>query len=100
MARPAPKVLLELTNKDTYKQDQILASEGIWVVVFDQKPINLKTSNYLTSDVGPRYRKTSFSNSGHAINLAKKLNTQFHTDKFTVILMNAGRQIYPNVPKA
>jgi len=99
MARPAPKVLLELTNKETYKMDQILASEGIWAVVFDKKPINLKSSNYLTNDVGPRYRKTSFSNSGHAVNLAKKLNVQFHTDKFTVVLMSTGRQIYPDDSK-
>lgn len=100
MSRPAPTILLELTNKTTYKMDQVLASEGIWAVVFDKKPINLKTSNYLTNDVGPRYRKTSFSNQGHAINLAKKLNTQFHTDKFTVILMNTGKQIYPDVSQA
>jgi hypothetical protein len=44
--------------------------------------------------VGPRYRKTSFPNSGHAINLAKKLNQQFHTDKFTVVLMNSGDPIF------
>jgi len=100
MARPAPTILLESTNKDTYKQDQILASEGIWAVVYDHKPINLKTSNYLTSDVGPRYRKTSFSNRGHAVNLAKKLNKQFHSDKFTVVLMSTGKQIYPDVAKA
>jgi hypothetical protein len=99
MSRPAPTVILENINKDTYKTDQILASEGIWAVVYNGKPINLKTSNYLTSDVGPRYRKTSFSNKGHAVNLSRKLNKEFHTDKFTVVLMNTGKQVYPDVSK-
>ena len=44
---------------------------------------------------GPKYKKVSFSNSGHAINLAKKLNSLFKTDKFTVVLMKQGDQIYP-----
>ncbi len=43
---------------------------------------------------GPKYKKVSFSNSGHAINLAKKLNTLFKTDKFTVVLMKQGETIY------
>jgi len=44
---------------------------------------------------GPKYKKTSFSNPGHAINLAKKLNVQFKTDKFEVILLKSGDKIYP-----
>jgi hypothetical protein len=44
----------------------------------------------------PKYKKTSFSNPGHARNLCKKLNTQFKTNKFTVIFMNTGRQVYPD----
>ena len=30
-------------------------------------------------------------------NLAKKLNAQFKTDKFTVMLLTQGEQVYPNV---
>ena len=95
MSRPKPQVLIELTNKQTYKTEQVLASEGIWAVFFDNKPINLKTSNMLTQFPGPKYKKTSFSNPGHAINLARKLNTQFKTDKFTVVLLKSGDQIFP-----
>ena len=95
MSRPKPKILVELTNKNTYKTEQVLASEGIWAVFFDNQPINLKTSNFLVQSPGPKYKKVSFSNSGHAINLAKKLNTLFKTDKFTVVLMKQGDQIYP-----
>lgn len=95
MSRPKPTVLVEQTNKQTYKTEQVLASEGVWAVFYDNKPINLKTSNLLVQYPGPKYKKVSFSNPGHAINLAKKLNTQFKTDKFSVVLLKAGDRIYP-----
>jgi hypothetical protein len=83
------------TNKATYKSEQVLASEGVWAVFYDSKPINLKTSNLLVQYPGPKYKKVSFSNPGHAKNLAKKLNTQFKTEKFTVVLLTVGEQVYP-----
>jgi hypothetical protein len=95
MSRPKPQVLVELANKSTYKTEQVLASEGIWAVFYNGEPINLKTSNLLVQYPGPKYKKVSFSNPGHAKNLARKLNTQFRTDKFTVVLLKSGDQIYP-----
>ena len=95
MSRPKPNVLLEHVNKSNYKSDQILSSEGIWAVFYDNQPINLKTQNILVAYPGPKYKKVSFSNPGHAINLAKKLNSQFKTEKFSVVLLTAGDQIYP-----
>ena len=95
MSRPKPNIILENVNKTTYKSDQVLSCEGIWAVFFDGAPVNLKTSNILVSYPGPKYRKSAFSNPGHAINLCKKLNTQFKTDKFTVVLLSAGAQVYP-----
>ena len=95
MSRPKPTVLVEVTNKSTYKTEQVLSSEGIWAVFFDSKPINLKTSNLLQQYPGPKYKKVSFSNPGHAINLARKLNTQFKTEKFSVVLLTTGDKVYP-----
>jgi hypothetical protein len=95
MSRPKPNVLLEYVNKTNYKSDQILSSEGIWAVFYDGQPINLKTQNMLVAYPGPKYKKVSFSNPGHAINLAKKLNVLFKSDKFSVVLLKAGDQIYP-----
>ena len=95
MSRPKPTVLLDHINKTTYKSEQVLASEGIWAVFYDNQPINLKTSNSLVSYPGPKYKKVSFSNSGHAINLCKKLNTLFKSDKFSVVLLRAGDKIFP-----
>ena len=95
MSRPKPTVLVEQTNKQTYKTEQVLASEGTWAVFYDNKPINLKTSNLLVQSPGPKYKKVSFSNPGHAKNLARKLNTQFYTEKFSVVLLTAGQKVYP-----
>lgn len=95
MSRPKPTVLLEHVNKSNYKSDQILNSEGIWAVFYDNQPINLKTQNILVAYPGPKYKKVSFSNPGHAINLAKKLNTLFKTEKFSVVLLKQGEHIYP-----
>ena len=99
MSRPKPKILVELADRQTYRSEQVLASEGIWAVFYDGQAINLKTCNLLTNFPGPKYKKVSFSNRGHAVNLAKKLNTQFRTDQFTVVLLTAGVQVYPDVKK-
>lgn len=100
MSRPKPNVLLEFTDKNTYKSEQVLASEGIWAVYYQGKPINLKSFNSLVGYPGPKYKKVSFSNPGHAINLAKKLNKLFKTEEFTVVLLNAGSKIFPNGTEA
>jgi len=94
VSRPKPNVLLEHVNKTTYKSDQILSSEGIWAVFYDNHPINLKTQNILVAYPGPKYKKVSFSNPGHAHNLAKKLNALFKSDKFTVVLLSAGTPVF------
>lgn len=95
MSRPKPTILAELADRQTYRSEQVLASDGIWAVFYDGSPINLKICNLLTNFPGPKYKKVSFSNKGHAVNLAKKLNVQFKTDKFIVVLLKVGEQVYP-----
>ena len=95
MSRPKPTILVEHVNKVSYKSEQVLSSEGIWAVFFDGQPINLKSGNMLVSYPGPKYKTTSFSNPGHAINLAKKLNTLFKSELFTVVLLKSGDKIFP-----
>lgn len=96
MSRTQPKILLEHVNKITYKRDQIVEAAGIWAVFYNDQPINLKASNYLADETVPKYKKTSFSNPGHARNLCRKLNTLFKTDKFSVVFLNQGRKVYPD----
>ena len=93
MSRPKPTILLEAVHKDTYKADQVLAAEAIFSVFYKEKPINLRTLNKLVSYPGPKYKKVSFSNSGHAFNLAEKLNKTFNTEEFAVVKLTSGEYI-------
>lgn len=97
MSRPKPDILIEVVDKKTFQTEQVLASSGIWAVFYQGQPINLRHGSMLSHYPGPKYKKVSFSNPGHAINLAKKLNQQFKTDQFTVILLKSGDQVYPDV---
>jgi hypothetical protein len=93
MSRPKPKVLLEHVSKKTYKSEQILEADAIWAVFYKGEPFNLKSSNSLTSYPGPKYKKVSFSNPGHAHNLAKKLNLTFGCQDFQVVKLTQGEII-------
>lgn len=93
MSRPKPTVLLEHIDKKTYKSDQVLKAEAIWAVFFQGAPFNLKTQNSLTSFPGPKYKKVSFSNPGHAHNLAKRLNEMFNSEDFSVVRLTEGEVV-------
>ena len=90
MSRPKPTVVLEHINNKTYKSEQVLEAEAIWAVFYQNNPFNLKSANALTNYPGPKYKKTSFSNPGHAHNLAKKLNTMFKCKDFAVFKLTSG----------
>jgi len=68
MSRPKPKILLEYANKE-------------------------KSGSLVASYPGPKYKKVSFSNPGHAHNLAKKLNKLFKTTDFAVVKLTAGEEV-------
>jgi len=93
MARPKPKILMEFTDPKSYRSEQILAADAIYAVFYDNKPINLRSLNSLVNFPGPKYKKVSFSNSGHTFNLATRLNKLFKTDKFTVVKLIEGEVI-------
>ena len=93
MSRPKPTVLLETIDKKTYKGEQVLQADAIWADFYMGEPFNLKSFNVLTNYPGPKYKKTSFSNPGHAINLAKKLNDTFSTDEFSVYKLSSGDKV-------
>jgi hypothetical protein len=90
MARPKPVIILENVNPKNYKAEQVLDAEAIYAVFYQGKPINLRTLSYLVSYPGPKYKKSSFSNSGHAFNLAERLNKIFKTTEFQVYKLDKG----------
>lgn len=93
MSRPKPTILLSHTNSSTYKSEQVLEAEAIYAVFFKGKPINMRSLNSLIDYPGPKYKKTSFSNSGHAFNLAERLNKMFKTQDFEVFKLVSGEKI-------
>ena len=95
MSRPKPTVLLEITNKKNYKTEQVLEADAIWAVFFKVKPGNLKTTRLVAQQLGTKYKKVSFSNSGHAFNLAEKLNKMFNCTDFAVYKLTTGEEIKP-----
>ena len=92
MARPKPTIILDQVDKN-YNSEQILKAEAIYAVYYEGKPINLRTTNTLVNYPGPKYKKVSFSNSGHAFNLADRLNKKFNTDLFSVVKLTDGEPI-------
>jgi len=93
MSRPKPTVLVEYIDKKTYKSEQVLKAEAIWAVFYKDEAFNLKSSNMLTNYPGPKYKKVSFSNPGHAHNLAKKLNHMFNCNDFSVVKLTSGEKV-------
>jgi len=93
MSRPKPQILLEAVNKHTYKAEQILQADAIYSVFYQGQPINLRTLSTIVSYPGPKYKKVSFSNSGHAFNLAERLNKIFSTTDFQVVRLTQGEVI-------
>jgi len=91
MARPKPTILLTHTDPGTYKSDEILEADAIYAVFYKNKPFNLRTFlNSLQDYPGPKYKKVSFSNPGHAFNLMEKLNKLFKCSDFTVVELKEG----------
>jgi len=93
MARPKPQIILDHTDPISQKSEQILEADAIYAVYYDAAPINLRTLNGMAPQQGPKYKKVSFSNAGHAFNLAERLNKQFETNRFSVFELRDGKEI-------
>ena len=94
MARPEPTILLENVNSKKYTAEQVLQTDAVYAVFYNGEPINLRTVNKLVNYPGPRYKKVNFSNPGHAINLAERLNKIFYTTEFSVHKLTQGERIF------
>ena len=95
MARPKPTIIIEHVDRN-YNAEQILKADAVYAVYYDNAPINLRSLNTLIDYPGPKYKKSSFQNSGHAFNLSERMNTLFKTDLFTVVKLTEGETITRN----
>jgi hypothetical protein len=72
----------------------VLEAEAIYAVFYKGCPFNLRTFlNSLQDYPGPKYKKVSFSNPGHAFNLMEKMNKLFKCSDFTVVELKEGSLI-------
>jgi|TARA_R110000796_G_scaffold60266_1_gene139264 hypothetical protein len=92
MARPKPTIIVEYVDRN-YNAEQILKADAVYAVYYHGKPINLRSLNTLIDYPGPKYKKSSFQNSGHAFNLADRLNILFKSELFTVVKLIEGEVI-------
>ena len=85
--RPKPRILLRtLDPRLKHIEVQIVPSEAYYVIMYDNKPMNIiheNRSQHLWTNTR-RYMKTGYPHRGHADRHCAKLNTLFDTDKFTV----------------
>lgn len=94
MARPKPTILLTHVDPGSFKSEEILEADAIYAVFYKGKPFNLRTFlNSLQDYPGPKYKKVSFSNPGHAFNLMEKLNKLFKCQDFTVVELTEGKAV-------
>lgn len=93
VSRPKPTVLLESLTDDM-RSYQVCEADAVYAVCYKGRPIKIKTQANIEIDYpGPKYVKTAFPTSGHAFNLAERLNLKFNTDEFTVVMMTVGRTV-------
>jgi len=93
MSRPKPNVILESVD-DNMRAYQVCEADAIYAVCYKGRPVKIRTySNIEIPYPGPKYAKSSFPSSGHAFNLAERLNEKFETSDFTVVMMTVGRTI-------
>lgn len=91
MSRPKPTILLEKINKGTYRSEQILKADRTYAVFYKKKPINIRSKNMLINEPY-KYKKVSYQNPAHALNLASRLNEEFSTDDFEVYELTDGKK--------
>jgi len=93
MSRHKPTILLQDIEED-YKAYEVCEADHIYAVCYKGRPFMLRMHpNIEVPLIGPKYIKSSFTNSGHAFNLADKLNIRFNTEDFNVLIMLPGRVI-------
>ena len=91
MPRPKPRVILKgvLDGMDV----EVCEEYGVFAVFYESLPIKVRTINPKSPELGYKYKKSSYTEPGHAFNLAAKLNKLFKTDKFEVRWMRDSRVI-------
>ena len=84
MARPPATILLS-RHLDDFNTVEVLDAEGLYAVLYKDRPFNLKTNHWTEKGELKKYLKVVYPNQAPADNLAKKLNKDFYTEDFSVV---------------
>ena len=96
MSRPKPRILLTNTD-DNDRVTEVCEEFGVFAVYYQGKPIMVRSRHATESYPGPKYKKSTFTEPGHAFNLAEKLNKMFNTTEFEVRWMRESRPIIEDI---
>jgi len=77
-----PKAIIYQQSPHGNYIEQIVGCEGVFVVLYDFKPFQLR--HYMPTTDFKKYGRSVFVNRAHADRLAKRLNKQHKTEAFTV----------------
>jgi hypothetical protein len=91
MARTKPTLICSHPAGDMIYE--VCEADAVYAVLYQGKPVKVRTHNPNCRYQGYKYAKSMFPESGHAINLAQKLNAIHHTEDFTVAVMAGTRTI-------
>jgi hypothetical protein len=92
MSRPSANIILQAID-DNEIAYEVCEADALFAVCYLGRPIQVRKRNLEVPYPGPKYIKTCFPNSGHAFNLAEKLNLKFNSDRFSVAIVQVSRFI-------
>jgi len=93
LSRPKPNIIATHKFEDRPYAVEVCEEHLFYGVCYQGRPIRLR--RYCTEDEPPvyKYAKTSFPTSGHAFNLAERLNSYFGTEDYQVFVLKAYRAV-------
>lgn len=81
MARPQQEILLSIQEDEHLC---VIDSQGLWAVLYKNKPVNIRKTHWIISGESYKYYKMVYPNPSGAYRLCDKLNQSFNCDDFTV----------------
>ena len=91
MSRTPPTLIVSHAQGD--RVVEICEADAVYAVLYQGKPIKVRTHTPAVRYMGYKYTKTMFPEAGHAVRLANRLNLAHSTDEFTVGILTQTRPL-------
>ena len=96
MPRPAPEILC--TYDSEQRSIDILKTSGVWGITHLGKLVSMRYRHQDVNGQTAKYPKTMFPSRASALNCARRLNTVFETDAFSIARLSADIPEQPPEP--